>query len=192
MWRIVQSMSQKRKHFHINREGQRMPEKNKMRRLIRLLQDDSGSELVEFAYAILILLALFFGIMDFSRAMYCYHYVSYAAQDGARYAIVRGADAGPTICSTSAPYACEASNSDVQNYVKSQVLPLIDPNTMTVNTTWPGTHPGCTKGCAACSPANSQGCLVKVQVTYNFSFLFPLLPRTAGMIFTGTSQKVIQ
>lgn len=164
----------------------------KLRRMIHLLRDDSGSELVEFAFSAVILLTLMFGIMDFSRAMYCYHYVTYAAQDGARYAMVRGADASSDGCSTTETFACDASSSDVQTYIKNQSFPLIDPNSLTVNTTWPGTTPGCTKNCTACSPANNQGCLVKVQVQYDFSFIMPFLPSKTGLTFTGTSEKVIQ
>ena len=167
-----------------------MPKKNKLSRILRLVQDDSGSELVEFAFAAMILLAIFFGIMDFSRAMYCYHYVSYAAQDGARYAMVRGADGGTSSCSA-APYACMASAGDVQSYVQSQASPLINTSSLTVSTTWPGKTPDCTTGCTVCSPQNSQGCLVQVQVAYNFSFMLPFLPKT-GLTFTGTSEKVIQ
>lgn len=171
-----------------------MPETHKLRRSIRLLQEDSGSELVEFAIAVPILLAFLFGIMDFSRAMYCYHYVTYAAQDAARYAMLRGSDGGATSCSASTVYNCVTNNSDVQSYVKSQALPLINPKNLTVNATWPGTTPACSSssGCAACSPTNSPGCLVQVQVTYNFSFMLPFLPQSAGLNLTGKSEQVIQ
>ena len=165
-----------------------MPEKHKLRQIVRTLQDDTGSELVEFAMAVPILLAFLFGIMDFSRAMYCYHYVTYAAQDGARYAMVRGSDGGAGNCSASVSYDCVAQNSDVQSYVKSQTLPLISPSDLTVNATWPGTTPGG----SACSPANGQGCMVQVQVSYNFSFMLPFLPKSAALNLTGTSKQVIQ
>ena len=177
--------------------GQSMTGNIVLTRLIRLFREERGSELVEFALTIPILLALFFGIMDFSRVMYCYHYVTYAAQEGARFAIVRGAD-WPNSCSTSAPpkftetYACEAASSDVQNYVSSRMPPLIDPKAVTVTTTWPGTTPNCTSKCTACSPANSQGCIVHVQVNYAFRFLLPFLPRSTVLGFSGTSEKVIQ
>lgn len=167
-------------------------------RIIRHLRDDRGSELVEFALAVPILLALFFGMMDFSRAMYCYHYVTYAAQEGARYAIVRGADTTAGQCKTSAApnftetYNCVAASGDVQNYLSSRTLPLIDPDAVTVTTTWPGTTPDCTSNCTACSPSNGEGCIVNVRVNYAFRFLLPFLPRSVVLNFSGTSEKVIQ
>lgn len=193
--RTVGSVGERRKRFLLGRKGKRMRIGKNLRRTVGLLRDDSGSQMVELAFAVTILLALFFGIMDFSRAMYCYHYVTYAAQDGARYAMVRGGDAGTSSCTSTTPYDCITSSSDVQSHIKSQGFPLIDPNNLTVNTTWPGTSPGCVSNCSACSPAanaNSQGCLVKVQVVYNFNFMLPFLPRTSGLTFAGTSQKVIQ
>ena len=42
-----------------------------------------GASALEFAFVIvLILFPLIFGIIDFSRALYAYHWVSYAAREG--------------------------------------------------------------------------------------------------------------
>jgi len=167
-----------------------------VRALRLMIRDEKGSELVEFSVSVLVLLMVCFGIIDVSRAMYAYHFVSHAAQEGSRYAIVRGAD-WKTSCATSPPPAfvqsfdCAASSTDVQNYVRSLVLPGIDPSQVSVTTTWTGTTPGCTGNCAACSPSNSQGCIVMVQIQYPFSFLLPFLPRSS-LSFTGSSVKVIQ
>lgn len=166
------------------------------RRWKSLLHDEAGSELVEFAVSALVLFAVFFAILEFSLSMYAYHFVTTAAQAGARYAIVRGAD-WSTACSTSAPpkftmsYSCSASASDVSNYVKSLPTAGIDPSRITVTTTWPGTTPDCSKNCTACAPANSQGCLVKVNVNYLYGFVFRLTPG-ASIAFSGTSEKTIQ
>lgn len=160
------------------------------------LRDDRGSQLVEFALSIFVLLTLLFGIVDFSRAMYSYLFASYAAQEGARFAMVRGAT-WTSSCSTSAPpnftqkYGCTAAQSDVQNYVRNLAMAGIAQNKLAVATTWPGTTPGCSSGCSVCSPAASKGCYVKVKVSYQFSFMFPFLPKNA-LTFAGTSMKVIQ
>jgi hypothetical protein len=167
-----------------------------LRTLHCVVRDEAGSELVEFAVSVLVLLMLCFGIIDVSRAMYAYHFVSHAAQEGSRYAIVRGAD-WKTSCATSPPpgftlsFDCTASTSDVQNYVRSLSLPGIDPSQISVTTTWPGTTPDCNGNCATCSPANSQGCIVNVKIQYPFSFLLPFLPKSS-FNFTGSSQKVVQ
>ncbi len=73
----------------------------------------------------------------------------------------------------------------------AQATPGIDTNSVSVTTTWPGTTPDCTKNCGICAPANSQGCLVKVQVSYHFSFILPFLLQSA-LNFSGTSEKTIQ
>lgn len=167
-----------------------------LKNIYKTLRDDSGSQLVEFALSIMILLILLFGIVDFSRAMYSYHFASYAAQEGARYAMVRGAS-WTTSCSTSAPpnftqsYGCIAAQSDVQNYVRSLSMAGISPSSLTVTTTWPATTPSCTSSCSACAPAATKGCFVKVKVGYKFNFMFPFLPKNA-LTFSGTSMKVIQ
>lgn len=167
-----------------------------LRNIYSKIRDDSGSELVEFALSILILLTLVFGVVDFSRAMYSYHFASYAAQEGSRFAMVRGAT-WTSSCSTTAPpnyaqkYGCIAAQSDVQNYVRNLAMAGISPSKLTVTTTWPGTTPSCASGCSTCSPAASKGCFVKVKVSYQFSFMFPLLPKNA-LSFTSTSMKVIQ
>jgi Flp pilus assembly protein TadG len=174
-----------------------MLRKIELRSLDRILRCVRGSQLIEFSFSILLLLAMVFGIMDFSRAMYSYHFVSYAAQEGTRYAIVRGAD-WKTSCSTSAPpnfaltFKCNAASSDVQNYIKSFASPGINPSNITVTTSWPGTTPDCTSSCSACTTVNSQGCLVKVKVNYRFSFITSILPGSSSLNFAGTSEKVIQ
>lgn len=168
------------------------------RNAIIKLRDESGSQLVEFALALLVLATMMFGIIYFSLAMYSYHFVTYAAQEGARFAIVRGnAWQGKGNCSTSAPpsfsmkYACVAQSSDVQNYIKSIATPLINPSQITVTTTWPGTTPSCTKNCSICTTANSQGCQVKVDVSYAFGYAVPVV-KTRTLTFAGSSSKTIQ
>lgn len=163
------------------------------RKLRELRKSERGSELVEFAFTAPILLALVFGILDFSRAMYCDLFVNYAAQEGARYAIVRGASWSGTSCSSST-YECDATSNDVKTYVKGLALPWININDINVNSTWPGTTPGCSSsgGCSACATPNTAGCYVNVNVTYRFKFIVPFLPKSTGITFSGTSQKVIQ
>ena len=163
---------------------------------LRLRREERGSELVEFAVATLLLLTVMFGIFDFCRAMYSYYFVTYAAQEGARYAMVRGAG-WSSACATSQPpgftvnYGCIAASSDVQNYVQSLAAPGIDQSAITVSARWPGTTPDGTSGCSACATTNNAGCLVNVRVYYSFNFMLPFLPKTA-VSFSGASEKAIQ
>lgn len=170
--------------------------------LRRFLREEGGSKLAEFALVVTLLFMLIIGILDCSIALYAHHFVSWAAEEGTRYAAVRGAD-WTSDCSTSAPpgftigYDCNASASDIQNYVQSLAPPGLVPSSITVNTTstfvWPGTTPDCsTAPCTGCSTnTNSQGCFVRVQVTYPFTFTMPLLPQSSFNL-TATSEKVIQ
>ena len=54
------------------------------------LRGDRGGTLVETALSIAILLALVIGIMEVCLTIYSYHFISNAAREGTRYAIVRG------------------------------------------------------------------------------------------------------
>ena len=122
---------------------------------------ERGSALVEFAIASTVALTMIFGIVDFGRGLYTYHLVANAARAGSRYAIVRG-----QTCTAS---GCPVTATQVQTYVRG-LAPGIDPNSLTVNTTWPGG--------AACLGAftNNPGCPVTVTATYPFRFIVPLLP----------------
>jgi len=179
-----------------------MNTRTNMQKLLHLAREERGAELVEFAVTAFILVTLMFTIFNWMLGMYVYHFTSYAAQQATRFAIVRGytwSKNTPETCSTSAPphftmpYNCTASSTDIQNYVQSLAGPGIVPSGVTIVTTgssvWPGTTPdGAT---APCTPnANSKGCLVKVTVNYNFSFM-PIM-KLSALPMTATSEKVIQ
>lgn len=165
----------------------------RFRPLKRFIRDENGSEMVEFALAAIIFFTTILCIADLARAMYVYHFVTYAAQQGSRYATVRGADF-TTACNTSAPpnfsigFNCQASATDVSNFVKS--LGTVSQSNLTVTTTWTGTTPDCSSSCSACTTTNAQGCMVKVKVNYAFTFLTPFMKKTS-VNFYGTSQKTI-
>jgi Flp pilus assembly protein TadG len=165
----------------------------------RLAREERGSTLVEFAITVPLVFLLLFGVLQGMFAMYAYHYTAFAAQQGARFAMVRGytwSQDATTNCSAAAPpnftmkYDCTASNTDIEYYVQS--LGAISSSNMSINTSssyiWPGLNPdGTTTGCT--TQSNSKGCLVKVTASYTFHFI-PLLPFTA-LTMTATSEKVI-
>jgi Flp pilus assembly protein TadG len=138
---------------------------------------ERGSALVEFALVSTALLMLIFGIIDFGRALYTYHLVSNAARLGTRYAIVRGTACTPR----STPDVCPATTTQVQTYVRG-TAPGVDPNAMTVTTTWP-TSTGCTG-------TGAPGCVVSVQVQYTFHFMTLLMPHFTLPI-SSTSKMVV-
>lgn len=179
---------------------QAMKERVDEKKLLRLARRESGSSLVEFAMSALLLIGIVVGVVEFGLGMYTYHFLSSAAQQGARFAMVRGhtwSQNATDYCSTSAPpnftmtYDCEAQGADIQNYVQSLATGGISSSSVTVNTTssyvWPGTTPdGTTTGC---STTNSQGCMVKVTVSYSFKFL--PFEQLSALSLNATSEGVI-
>jgi len=140
--------------------------------------------------SISLLLMVTFGIIDFSRALYSYHFVSCAAQQGARYAIVRGADWASS-CASATSYNCQASSANIKTYVQSLASMGITAANVAVTPTWPQqTVNGTTTGCDTSATQADQGCVVKVQVTYSFHFFLPYLP-AAALPMTATSEQVI-
>jgi len=135
-----------------------------------LLLEERGSGLVEYAIVFMIFMTMLLGIADFGRALYAYHYVSSAARDATRYAMVRGCSTISTNC------PAQASATDIENFVKN--VPLgIDATKVTVPTpTW--------------TPNRNPGSVVQVQVQYNFTFLFPFVS-TSTLTMKSTSQMVI-
>ena len=160
---------------------------------------ERGSTLVEFAFVVIVLLLFLFGIIDFGRALYTYHFVANAAREATRYASVRGA-----ACKLP---ACPASAVDISSYVASITPTGINSADVVVNSVdsfiWPGIGPGSTGnngGCNNASNANKNpGCLVRVQITYPFRFVLPFMPsntcsvgqKSGNICITSSSEMVI-
>jgi Flp pilus assembly protein TadG len=130
---------------------------------------ERGASMVETGIALLLLLIVVFGIIDYGRAMYAYDAISNAARLGTRYAIVRGSQ-----CQAA---GCPATGDSIQTFVRAQA-PLIDTNRMTVTTTWPNGN------------CKSPGCPVLVTVTYPFDFVSPVIP-LAVLTMSSSSQMII-
>ena len=137
--------------------------------------------MVEMAISMVILLTIVFGIIKMCMALYTYHYISEAAREGTRFAIVRG-----SACA-SPGYECGATSSQIQTFVQGLGYPGIDPSAMTVNTAWSAYPTGGTCVSAGC---NGPGDLVTVTVKYNFPLVIPFVPsRTLSM--SSSSAMVI-
>jgi len=158
---------------------------------------------MEFAIVLTALFTLIFGIMDFSRAMFAYHWVSYAARAATRYASVHGSTYS-TQCPTTAPFVltsnCQVGSSNtanVTNYVQSFGQGIYFNGStsgnggLTVATTWPGST-GSPTGCNTTKGTNSPGCPVKIVVTYIYGFSSPfLVGNVSSITMTSTSQVII-
>ena len=122
-----------------------------------------GSALIEGTLVTLTFLAMTLGIMDWGRMMLANNFVSYAARDATRYAMVHGSG-------SSHP----AQASDLTTLVKNESVGL-DPANITVSTTW--------------NPDNSPGNSVTVSVQYSFQSLAPYMP--SSMTLKSSSTMII-
>jgi Flp pilus assembly protein TadG len=155
----------------------------------QLEDSECGSAVLETALSMIVLLTFLFGIMESCLMLYTYHFISEAAREGTRYAVVRGSTAGPA-CTAPGQATCQAQGGndtgDIATYVKGLSFPGIDPSHMTVNSAWSVYTGGTTCG----TPCNSPGNLVTVTVIYNFPLTIPFVPaRTFAL--SSTSAMVI-
>ena len=124
-----------------------------------------GTTMAEFALVATPCLLLFFAIINFAMALYCYDFVCYGAQQAARYAIVHGS-------SSTAP----ASASTMTSYVDGLVVGVLSTSSLTVTTTW--------------SPNNNPGSVVTVTVSYVYQPLTAMVS-TVNLTLSRTASMVI-
>jgi Flp pilus assembly protein TadG len=126
---------------------------------------ERGAALVEAAMSSIAFFFLVFGIIDFGRALYAYHAVAYGAEAGTRYALVNGRNS-----------ATQTNATEVQDYVKDLLeASNLNRNSITVTPTWQNGQ-------------MEQGTWVRVQVNYQFNFIFLL----SSITMSSHSQVVIQ
>src|SRR5579862_8721810 len=90
----------------------------------RLNPERGAAALLEAALTMAIMLALIMGIVDFSRAMYAYHFVAHAAAEATRYASSRGSSWTGTACTAPTfKYDCmtDTGGADILAYVNNLV-----------------------------------------------------------------------
>lgn len=129
------------------------------RRAFRTTRGKStGESLIEFAFASVIFLTMVFGAIEFGIAVWNYSLVSDLAQEGARFAAVRGATSGAACSGLALP--CSASNADVQTFVQARAIGL------SVTVTTPSGAPG----------GISAGNVVEVRVQHTLAVGGGLIP----------------
>lgn len=129
----------------------------------RVRKTARGQTFVEFAGIALAALSLMFVIFVCAMTIYAYDFVSNAARDAVRYAIVHGSQS-----------MSPATSDDIQQYVDNMAYGL-NTSDISVSTTW--------------DPNNDAGSTVTVQVTYDFQPFYPFV--TTKVPMTSTSQMVI-
>ena len=128
-----------------------------------MLCDDGGQSLVEFALSSVVFLMTIFGTLELGLAVWRYNMVADLAQEGARWAIVRGAQS-----------SMPASTTDVQNFVLSRANGV--PVSSVTTTPAPSTL--------------IQGQTVTVVVRSNYLPLTGLIPQ-AAITLQSTAQMVM-
>lgn len=142
---------------------------------------EQGAAVVEMALSMIVLLTLIFGLLEICLALYTFHYVSDAAREGSRYAIVHG-----STCTVSG-VSCTMNSTGIQTYVRNLGYPGIQSSNMTVTTTWSAYPAGGTCYALGC---NGPGDLATVQAQYAFTLTIPFVPRQS-LNLTSTSSMVI-
>lgn len=131
---------------------------------------------IEAAIVLPVFFLLVLSIMEGGRMIYAYGVMSHAAREGARYAVVRGTEAGQDgRRAGDAP----AIATQVATYVKNRVV--LSP--IRVFTTWPLDDGG--------QPNKNAGQVVEVRVEYDFNTILPELLPFSSITLTSTSRTVI-
>jgi len=164
-------------------------------RLFHVLRREEGASMVEMAVACTVFLAMLMGVMQMMLAMSVFNFVTDAAREATRYAIVRGS----TSCTNTPSLSnCNATASQIQTYVQGISYPGIKSSNLTITTTWltavttttaGGTQPTTWSACST-GTCNAPGNQVNVVATYPFKFSVPFVPK-ATFNMSSTSQMVI-
>jgi hypothetical protein len=141
-----------------------------MIRTTRARRHGRGQALAEFALVAPVFFLVLFTIIEAGRFMFYYETLNNATREGARYAIVNGAN---TLgCPTGPPApdsaACDPTGDDVVQVVRNAALGIPGP-AITVTPVWlqsDGVTPG----------DNSRGMTVKVTASYTYTSLVPIVP----------------
>ena len=163
-----------------------------MRAVIRFLhriRREDGATILETAIASAVFLAMLIGVMQMMLVLYTFNYVSDAAREGSRYAMVRGS----TSCTnTPALSNCNATGANIQTWVRGHAYPGIASSKLNLTTSWlkvsattPATWSACTSG-----TCNAPGNQVKVVATYSYPLAVPFVPKMTFNL-SSTSKMVI-
>jgi len=141
-------------------------------RLRERADDESGAELVEFAFVVVLLIALLYGIISYGLILGAQATLNQAAADGARAGIVVPSTTTPSLCATTTSPATPCSVADGQAGTDVGWM-----NKGTCGTS--ATIITCVTTEAPCPSNTNQECLT-TTVKYNYS-QSPLFPELPGM-----------
>jgi Flp pilus assembly protein TadG len=129
---------------------------------------EQGSTLVEIALSTMLFMLFVFGIINFGLAIFSLNFISNAAREGTRYAMVHGA-----ACANNGT-SCALTSAQIQSYVTSLAPGSISTNALTVTAyCGPGGSSPPSGDCGQSTsgtPNDNPGNVVYVKVQYNFTF----------------------
>jgi len=134
-----------------------------------------GQTYAEFMMVVLPTVSLIFGIFSFAMTVYTYSFLSNAARDAVRYAIVHGSK-------SSSP----ASSDDIQTFVRGEAKG-INPGSITVTSCWNPQAPP--NQCPGPTGNNAPGKVVSVSVAYSYHPFYPFASVTLPL--SSSAQMVI-
>jgi Flp pilus assembly protein TadG len=134
-------------------------------------------------------MTMILGIIDFSRALYIYNFLSHVSREATRFAAVHGStcntDADGGSCTPTGGPAGPGKTTPITTFVSDFTPPGIDSSKVTTTPTWPG------NGTTVCATtANAPTCPVEVKVSYTFNFMFSWIRKTS-MTLSSTSEMII-
>lgn len=158
--------------------------------------NEQGAALIELAVSLSVFLSVWIGTFFTILALYSYLFVSDAAREASRYAMVRGSQ-----CNTNTPLvtncgtATGVTQAELQTWVQSLGYPGLNKNKLTVTVDWlTATSSGspATTSWIACtgSGCNVPGNMVQVVVSYAFPLSIPFW-RATTLNVSSTSDMVI-
>jgi Flp pilus assembly protein TadG len=120
-------------------------------------------------------LSLIFGIVSFAMIVYTYSFLSNAARDAVRYAIVHGSKS-----------ASPANSDTIQTLVRNEAKG-INPGSLTVTSCWDPQAPP--NQCPGATGNNAPGKVVSVSVAYSYHPLYPF--NNVTLPLSSSAQMVI-
>jgi len=139
---------------------------------------------------------MLFAVIEFSFALYSYHFVNEVARNLSRYAMVRGSSCSSS--STMPNCGFTDSGATLQTYARATfVYPGVNSGQLNVTSTWykpvpaNGLNPTWTV-CGSGTGCNAPGDMIQVTVTYPFFLSIPFWNSTTLNVSTSSRMVISQ
>jgi Flp pilus assembly protein TadG len=97
-------------------------------------REDRGSTLIEFTLITFMLVIVLLGVVEMGRMVLVYTTIANAAREGARYAIVHGADQKVSPSGPGSPCTCPDVQTVVKNFASAG---LLNTDSLTITVSYP-------------------------------------------------------